>query len=129
MRRLALWSLLLISAFAAPAPAADRLEELRRAFTVDGKPIPPRIFADFSDATLSDSRPIVDRIDALAGMGSGKRPPLPHVRRRHVLDRPHTLPPVRLVAHRDEVAPCVAADGRLQQFPRRRVAFRLDETA
>ena len=58
----------------------------------------------------------------------GKRPRLPHARRRHILDRPHALPPVRLVADRDEVAPCVAADGRLQQLPRRRVALRFDET-
>ena len=45
-------------ASAAPAPAADRLDEVRRTFTIDGKPIPPRIFADFGDATLSDSRPV-----------------------------------------------------------------------
>ena len=53
MRRLALWTLLLIAAFAAPAPAADRLDEVRRTFTIDGKPIPPRIFADFGDADSS----------------------------------------------------------------------------
>ena len=41
-----------------PCPAADRLDEVRRAFTIDGKPIPPRIFADFGEATLSDSPPI-----------------------------------------------------------------------
>src|SRR5271168_2548408 len=72
MRRLALWTLLLISASATPAPAADRLDELRRTFTIDGKPIPPRIFADFGDATLSDSRPVVVAIDALAGMDSNR---------------------------------------------------------
>ena len=72
MRRLALWTLLLIAAFAAPAPAADRLDEVRRTFTIDGKPIPPRIFADFGDATLSDSRPVVVAIDALAGLDSNR---------------------------------------------------------
>ena len=57
MRRPAL-ALMLISAFIRPCPAADRLDEVRRAFTIDGKPIPPRIFADFGEATLPDSRPI-----------------------------------------------------------------------
>ena len=72
MRRLALSTVLLISTFAPPAPAADRLDEVRRSFTIDGKPIPPRIFADFGAATLSDSRPIAVTIDALAGMDSNR---------------------------------------------------------
>jgi hypothetical protein len=72
MRRAALWTLMLIFAFAAPAPAADRLDEVRRSFKIDGKPIAPRIFADFGDATLSDSRPIAVTVDALAGMDSNR---------------------------------------------------------
>ena len=71
MRRLALRALLLTSAFAAPAPAADRLD-VRRAFTIDGKPIPPRILPDFGAATLSDSRPIAVTIDVLGGMDSNR---------------------------------------------------------
>jgi len=71
MRRAAL-AFVLISAFAAPAPAADRLDEVRRSFKIDGKPIPPRIFADFGAATLSDSRPIAVTIDALVGVDSNR---------------------------------------------------------
>jgi hypothetical protein len=70
MRRAAL--ALMLMSVAAPARAADRLDEVRRTFSIDGKPIPPRIFADFGDATLSDSRPIVAGIDALAGMDSNR---------------------------------------------------------
>ena len=38
--------------------AADPLNELRKSFTIGGKPIPPEIFADFGDAMMSDNRPI-----------------------------------------------------------------------
>jgi hypothetical protein len=49
MRRPALSALFLASAFASPAPAVDRLAK-SAARTIDGKPIPPQIFADFGIA-------------------------------------------------------------------------------
>ena len=52
----------------APALAADPLAEARKSFTIGGKPIPPEIFSDFGDAMMSDNRPIVVTIDALAAI-------------------------------------------------------------
>ena len=52
--------------------AADPLDEVRRSFTIGGKPIPPEIFADFGDAMMSDSRPIVVTIDAKAAIDSNR---------------------------------------------------------
>jgi hypothetical protein len=52
--------------------AADPLDEVRRSFTIGGKPIPPEIFADFGDAIMSDSRPIVVTIDAGAAIDSNR---------------------------------------------------------
>jgi hypothetical protein len=52
--------------------AADPLEELRKSFTIGGKPIPPEIFADFGDAMMSDNRPIVVTIDANAAIDSNR---------------------------------------------------------
>ncbi len=49
--------------------------------------------------------------------------PLLRLRRRHILDRPHALAAIGLVADREEVAPGVGADGRVQQRARRRVAL------
>jgi hypothetical protein len=72
MRYAALWTLLLIFAYPTPALAADRLDEVRRSFKIDGGPIPPRIFADFGDAALSDGRPIAVTVDALAGIDSNR---------------------------------------------------------
>ncbi|MFI5014113.1 MAG: hypothetical protein ACHQAY_17385 [Hyphomicrobiales bacterium] len=64
----------LLMTFAAPgwsAPADVSLEELRRTFTLDGKPIPPEVFADFGDSDLADSsNSIRVTIDLLAAMGS-----------------------------------------------------------
>jgi hypothetical protein len=54
------------------AYAADPLDEVRRSFTIGGKPIPPEIFADFGDAMMSDSRPIVVTIDASAAIDSNR---------------------------------------------------------
>jgi hypothetical protein len=57
---------------AATALAADPLDEVRKSFTIGGKPIPPEIFADFGDAWMSDSRPIVVTIDAKAAIDSNR---------------------------------------------------------
>jgi hypothetical protein len=57
---------------AATAFAADPLDEVRRSFTIGGKPIPPEIFADFGDAMMSDNRPIVVTIDANAAIDSNR---------------------------------------------------------
>ena len=59
-------------AAAAGAFAAEPLDELRKTFTIGGKPIPPEIFADFGDAMMSDSRPIVVTLDAKAAIGSNR---------------------------------------------------------
>jgi hypothetical protein len=64
--------LALYSGSAATAFAADPLDEVRRSFTIGGKPIPPQIFADFGDAMMSDSRPIVVTIDANAAIDSNR---------------------------------------------------------
>jgi hypothetical protein len=52
--------------------AADPLDELRKSFTIGGKPVPPEIFADFGDAMMSDNRPIVVTIDANAAIDSNR---------------------------------------------------------
>jgi hypothetical protein len=59
MLRRVLVFLALYCGAAATAFAAAPLDEVRRSFTIGGRPIPPEIFADFGDAMLSDSRPIV----------------------------------------------------------------------
>jgi hypothetical protein len=57
---------------AATAFAADPLDEVRKSFTIGGKPIPPNIFADFGDAWTLDSRPIVLTIEANAAIDSNR---------------------------------------------------------
>src|SRR5271168_5553097 len=57
---------------ATTAFVANPLDEVRRSFTIGGKPIPPEIFADFGDAMMSDSRPIVVTIDANAAIDSNR---------------------------------------------------------
>jgi hypothetical protein len=52
--------------------AADPLDEVRRSFTIGGKRIPPEVFADFGDATISDNRPIIVTIDAYAAIDSNR---------------------------------------------------------
>jgi hypothetical protein len=64
--------LLLALVLATNAAAADPLSELRRSFTIAGKPVPPQVFGDFGDAMLSDSRPIVVTVDALAAVKSNR---------------------------------------------------------
>jgi hypothetical protein len=72
MLRRILMLLALYCGSAVTAFAADPLDEVRRSFTIGGKPIPPEIFADFGDAWLSDSRPIILTIDANAAIGSNR---------------------------------------------------------
>jgi hypothetical protein len=65
----------ILAAFVAPAspasaPAYDALKELRRTFTVHGKPVPPEAIADFGDADMADSGPIRVTIDLLAAIDS-----------------------------------------------------------
>src|SRR3984885_2606292 len=76
MLRRVLVLLALYSGAAATAFAANPLDEVRRSFTIGGKPIPPEIFADFGDAMMSDNRPIVVAIDATAAMDSKHYPDL-----------------------------------------------------
>jgi hypothetical protein len=71
LRRLLIFLALCCGA-ATTALAADPLDEARRSFTIGGKPIPPEIFADFGDAMMSDSRPIVVTIDANAAIDSNR---------------------------------------------------------
>lgn len=59
----------------APLVAAASLEaslsELRHTFTLDGKPIPPKVFADFGDDDLADSsHSIWVTVDLLTAVGS-----------------------------------------------------------
>jgi hypothetical protein len=61
-----------------PAPAsageapqtASLITEVRRTFTIDGKPIPPEIFRDFGDGDLADTGPIRVTVDVKASIGS-----------------------------------------------------------
>ena len=72
--RCAAWPLLLAAliALAAPALAAGPLDELRRSFTLGGKPVPPDVFRDFGDADLGDSLPSVVAIDVKAAIDSNR---------------------------------------------------------
>ncbi len=56
----------------AAAARGDPLADVLQNFTIGGKPIPPEIFDDFGDASLSDDKPIVVVIDALAAIGSNR---------------------------------------------------------
>ncbi len=58
--------------FAGPCFAAGPLDELRSAFTLDGKPVPPEIFRDLGDGDLGDSGPILVTVDARAAIGSNR---------------------------------------------------------
>ena len=71
MRRLA-FTLVALIALAAPALAAGSLDELRRSFTLDGKPVPPGVFRDFGDADLGDSLPSIVAIDVKAAIDSNR---------------------------------------------------------
>ena len=52
------------------AAPASLIAEARRAFTLDGKKIPPEIFRDFGDGDMADSGSIWVTIDAKAAIGS-----------------------------------------------------------
>jgi hypothetical protein len=52
------------------APAAALIAEVRRAFTLNGKQIPPEIFRDFGDGDLADSGSIWVTVDVKAAIGS-----------------------------------------------------------
>jgi hypothetical protein len=71
MRCLAI-ALVALIAFAPPAFAAGPLDELRRSFALDGKPVPPNVFRDFGDADLGDSLPSVVTIDVKAAIDSNR---------------------------------------------------------
>ena len=58
------------AASSAGEPPAALLAEIRKSFTIHGKPIPPEIFRDFGDGDLADSGPIWVTVDALAATGS-----------------------------------------------------------
>ncbi|MGD0722204.1 MAG: hypothetical protein ABR970_14295 [Roseiarcus sp.] len=66
----------LLAASLAPPAWADEVRqkamiaEVRRAFTFDGKLIPPEIFRDFGDGDLADSAPIWLTVDVEASIGS-----------------------------------------------------------
>jgi hypothetical protein len=75
-RLLAAAALIVMSFMPAPASAgeapqtASLITEVRRTFTIDGKPIPPEIFRDFGDGDLADSGPIWVTVDVKASIGS-----------------------------------------------------------
>jgi hypothetical protein len=75
-RLLAAAALIVMSFMPAPASAgeapqtASLITEVRRTFTIDGKPIPPEIFRDFGDGDLADTGPIWVTVDAKASIGS-----------------------------------------------------------
>jgi hypothetical protein len=75
MRRTIL-AVALVMVFAAPAWSASTggsPDELRRSFTVDGKPVPPEVFADFGDSEIGNSRNSIRvTIDLLAAIGSNR---------------------------------------------------------
>jgi hypothetical protein len=52
------------------AAASALVAEVRRAFTLHGKPIPPEIFRDFGDGDLADSGSIWVAVDIEAAIGS-----------------------------------------------------------
>jgi len=85
MRVLSRFTLACVLALAAAAPALARgadkpaaiaaaagVAELRRSFTLDGKPVPPEIFRDFGDGDLADSGPIWVSVDIAAAIGSNR---------------------------------------------------------
>ncbi|MGD0639448.1 MAG: hypothetical protein ABSC22_01755 [Roseiarcus sp.] len=69
-RPLAALALLAAVCAASTAFAETPLDELRRAFTLQGKPIPPEVFRDLGAGDLGDSGPILVTVDAQAAIGS-----------------------------------------------------------
>jgi hypothetical protein len=54
---------------AAQSPQA-MLDDVRRSFTISGKPIPPEVFRDMGDGDMADSESILDSVDLKAAIGS-----------------------------------------------------------
>jgi hypothetical protein len=54
----------------AGAAAAALVAEVRKSFTINGKPIPPEIFRDFGDGDMADSGAIWVTVDLNAAVGS-----------------------------------------------------------
>jgi len=52
------------------AETASLVAEVRRSFTIHGKPIPPEIFRDFGDGDLGDSSDIWVTVNVAAAVGS-----------------------------------------------------------
>ena len=75
MLRHALVGLAFCCGSAATVFAGDQLNDVRKSFTIGGKPVPPEIFADYGDAMMSDSRPIVVTVwrtpGPISGTGAG----------------------------------------------------------
>ena len=63
-----------LPSLAQPARHGDAavLGELRRSFTLHGKPVPPEIFRDFGDGDLADSGSIWITVDLAAAIGSNR---------------------------------------------------------
>ena len=59
-----------LSAAAQDSTTAALLTEVRKTFTLGGKPIPPEIFRDFGDGNLADSLPIWVTVDLRAAIDS-----------------------------------------------------------
>jgi hypothetical protein len=53
----------------AKSPSAP-LDELRKTFTIEGKPVPPEVFRDMGDGDMADSGGIIVTIDVKAAIGS-----------------------------------------------------------
>lgn len=51
-------------------PSSALMEEMRRTFTLEGKPVPPEVFRDFGDGDLADSGAIWVTVDVKAAIGS-----------------------------------------------------------
>ncbi|MDR3483832.1 MAG: hypothetical protein P4M05_02855, partial [Bradyrhizobium sp.] len=64
--------LLNVQAASAAARAETPLDELRRSFTVGGKPVPPEVFRDLGDGDLADSDSILVTVDVTAAIGSNR---------------------------------------------------------
>jgi len=57
---------------AAPQSANTAIDEVRKSFTLDGKPIPPEIFRDLGDGDIADGISILVTVDLKAAIGSNR---------------------------------------------------------
>ncbi len=57
---------------AKPQSANAASDEVRKTFTLDGKPIPPGIFRDLGDGDIADSTSILVSVDLKAAVGSNR---------------------------------------------------------